>query len=69
MVTANHQMPVIPKEIMVAVTPDIPSFSAKRIRSRQAVKGIQLPIYPHAYPCEDTMSILSSVVTSASMES
>ena len=56
------------KESWVASTVDIPKGFVK-INTIPRIKGTQLPMYPHAKPWEETISIFSSVVTSVSMES
>ena len=47
----------------------IPRLPAPSTIPRQATNGIQLPIYPQAYPWDETESILSGSVTSVSMAS
>ena len=65
----NHQIAVIVKAIVIARLPEIPIFLPPRITASDNTKGIQDPIYPHAYPEEDTLSRRSSVVISPNMES
>ncbi len=65
----NHQAAVNIKAALVAADADIESLSADSIITRLMVKGMQLPMYPHAYPSDESKSILSSVVTSDSMAS
>ena len=65
----SHQSAVIRNARIMDICMLIPIFPAPRTITRLATNGIQLPIYPHAYPWEDTVSILSGSVTSVSMAS
>ncbi len=64
-----HQPALINRAILIAVIMVIPRESYIRTNTRLIIKGIQLPIYPQAYPLEETESIRSGVVMSVSMES
>ena len=63
-----HHKIVIRKEILVAKMVDKPKGFTK-INTNPTIKGIQLPIYPKAYPKEEILSIRSSVVTSTNIAS
>ena len=56
-------------ETVIAVDMVMPNESHPKISTRQAMNGTQLPMYPHAYPDDETESILPTVVTSTSIES
>ena len=51
---SNHHTATSTKAIPIAVSIRIPSGSEPNTITRHNTKGTQLPIYPHAYPCDDT---------------
>ena len=57
------------KAIIIAVPLDSPVTPVVSTTKRQRIKGMQLPIYPQAYPWEEMLSIRSGVVMSESIES
>ena len=65
----THHAAMMTSEIVIAVPIVIPNDSQPRIRTRQTTNGMQLPMYPQAYPRAETLCMLWREDTSTSIES
>ena len=53
---ASHHTAVMTNEIRMPSSCPIPKFSPNNTSTKQMMNGTQDPMYPQAYPCDDTSS-------------